>query len=82
MGQFLPLGERCGFPKVNHPDFGPSVTVMNEQQGTADDLANTQRGTEMNEMRIQEINKCKQVSSFINTLCVCLRLLEISLPVL
>ena len=36
--KLLPLWKGRGLPKVNHPDFGPPLTVMHKQQGTANHL--------------------------------------------
>ena len=36
--ELLPLRKGRGLPKVNHPDFGPPLTVMHKQQGTANHL--------------------------------------------
>jgi len=34
----LSLRQRGGFPKVNHPDFGLFLLVVNEEEGAPDDL--------------------------------------------
>lgn len=36
--QRLALGQRCGFPKVDHPHFGLFLLVVDEEERAANDL--------------------------------------------
>lgn len=42
--QGLALGQRCGFPKVDHPHLGLFLLVMDEEERAADDLVALEEG--------------------------------------
>lgn len=68
VGQFVPLGERRGFPEVDHPDFGSSFAVVNKQQRAANHLQG--HSETMGRLRGQETP-----SDMISLPVLCLRLL-------